>query len=317
MMGPAAAHLLAHYVLSGQSYGDPVAAGKSDGSTWSTIVASATYSFASGSNSVPVSFTSYSTRYVRANITANSGWTAPQLSELQVYGPTSAGTNLAAGRPTSEGGHTQTYASGNAVDSNQATYWEGPANNWAANWLQVDLGSAVANLNKVTVKLPTTWGARTETFSVQGSTDGTNFSTLVASATYSFAPTRQHRRRHLRLDDPALRPARVHGQLAGDRRPGLRARGLRRDRWRHAGADRHRPTSPAPRPAPTSTLTWTASTDNVGVTGYDIYANGTLLTSVGNVTDLHATGVATSATVVVHGQGARRGRQPVGREQQL
>ena len=28
-------------------------------------------------------------------------------------------------------------------------------------------------------------------------------------------------------------------------------------------------------------LTWNASTDNVGVTGYDIYANGVLRTSVG------------------------------------
>ncbi len=32
-------------------------------------------------------------------------------------------------------------------------------------------------------------------------------------------------------------------------------------------------------------LTWGASTDNTGVTGYDVYANGTLLSSVaGNVT---------------------------------
>ncbi|MEE3922179.1 fibronectin type III domain-containing protein [Micromonospora sp. BRA006-A] len=31
-------------------------------------------------------------------------------------------------------------------------------------------------------------------------------------------------------------------------------------------------------------LTWTASTDNVGVTGYDVYANGVLRTSVGGST---------------------------------
>ncbi|GAA3290154.1 hypothetical protein GCM10020295_03800 [Streptomyces cinereospinus] len=32
-------------------------------------------------------------------------------------------------------------------------------------------------------------------------------------------------------------------------------------------------------------LTWNAATDDVGVTGYDVYANGELLTSVaGNVT---------------------------------
>jgi len=31
-------------------------------------------------------------------------------------------------------------------------------------------------------------------------------------------------------------------------------------------------------------LTWTASTDNIGVTGYDVYMNGTLKTSVTNTT---------------------------------
>jgi chitodextrinase len=41
-------------------------------------------------------------------------------------------------------------------------------------------------------------------------------------------------------------------------------------------------------------LSWTASTDNVGVTGYDIFRNGTLLTSVGAVTTFADTTVAPS-----------------------
>jgi chitodextrinase len=43
-------------------------------------------------------------------------------------------------------------------------------------------------------------------------------------------------------------------------------------------------------------LTWTASTDDVGVTGYDIYRNGTLLTSVGAVTNYSDTSAAPATT---------------------
>jgi len=41
-------------------------------------------------------------------------------------------------------------------------------------------------------------------------------------------------------------------------------------------------------------LSWTAATDNVGVTGYEIYREGTLLTTVGNVTTFPDTGLAPS-----------------------
>ncbi|MDQ1725985.1 MAG: hypothetical protein QOK14_30, partial [Frankiaceae bacterium] len=268
--------------------------GSPDGTTWANIVGSATYTFTSGTNSVPINFTAYNTRFVRVNITANSGWTAPQLSELQVFGPTSSSANLAAGKPTSEGGHTQTYASGNAVDSNQATYWEGPASNWPANWLQADLGSGVANLNKVVVKVPTTWGARTQTFSVQASTDGTTFNTIVPSAAYSFAPSantvtinfNSTTQRYVRLAFTA------NTGSAGGQVSELEVYA--------AGGDTTAPTVPANLTGSTSgttvTLNWSASTDNVGVTGYDIFGNGTLVTSVGNVTTAQITGVPTTST---------------------
>jgi chitodextrinase/C1A family cysteine protease len=45
----------------------------------------------------------------------------------------------------------------------------------------------------------------------------------------------------------------------------------------------------------TLTLTWTASTDNVGVTGYDIYSNGSLLGSVTG-TSANVTGLTASTT---------------------
>ncbi|KJD34905.1 hypothetical protein PW52_12405 [Tamlana sedimentorum] len=45
----------------------------------------------------------------------------------------------------------------------------------------------------------------------------------------------------------------------------------------------------------TAEITWTASTDNIGVTGYNIFNNGTLLTSVGNITNYTLTGLNTSS----------------------
>src|SRR6185436_11073181 len=41
-------------------------------------------------------------------------------------------------------------------------------------------------------------------------------------------------------------------------------------------------------------LGWSASTDNVGVTGYRIYRGGTLLTTLGNVTTYQNTGLSAS-----------------------
>ena len=78
------------------------------------------------------------------------------------------------------------YVPGNANDGNQGSYWES-ANNAFPQWIQVDLGAGVG-VNRLVLKLPTGWGTRTQTLTVQGSTDGTNFATLVASAGYTFNP---------------------------------------------------------------------------------------------------------------------------------
>ena len=163
--------------------------GSTDGTNFSTIVASAGYTFdPSSANTVPINFGATNARYVRANITANTGWAAAQLSEFEVYGTATSSANLALGKTMSASSSTQNYTANNANDGNQATYWES-ANNAFPQWLQVDLGGSVA-VNQVVLKLPTAnWGARTETLAVQGSTDGTNFSTIVASAGYNFDGT--------------------------------------------------------------------------------------------------------------------------------
>ena len=138
------------------------------------------------SNAVTINFPATTTRYVRINITANTGWAAAQLSELEVYGATASSANLASGKTMAESGHSDVYGAGNANDSNQGTYWES-INNAFPQWLQVDLGAAVG-VNRVVLKLPTGWGARTQTLSVQGSTTGSTFTDIVASAGYDFNP---------------------------------------------------------------------------------------------------------------------------------
>jgi hypothetical protein len=268
--------------------------GSTDGSTFSTIAGSAGYLFdpnANG-NTVTITFNATTARYVRATVTANSGWSAGQVSDFEVFPaaggsavlsasptsltfgsqavnttsaaqtvtvtnagtasvtvssvtttgdflqtntcgtpvpvggsctvgvsfrPTASGTrtgsvsvasnasntptviastgtgasttntNLAAGKATSESSHTDVYPSANVTDGNPSTYWES-VNNAFPQWVQVDLGSA-QSAGRVVLALPASWGMRNETLSLLSSTDGTTFSTLKASATYTFNPT--------------------------------------------------------------------------------------------------------------------------------
>ena len=295
-------------------------------------VASATYTFTSPTNVVNITVPATDARYVRVNITANSGWPAGQVSELEVYpsggspinapvlsaspssltfgsqtlnttsaaqaitvtntgslaasvssvtasgdytqtnncssiavnaactvnvsfrpiasgtrtgtltinsnatnSPTSVAcpvlapvprsTNLAAGKPTSESSHADVYPSSNVTDGNQATYWES-ANNAFPQWVQVDLGSA-SSASRIVLQLPASWGARTETLSVLGSTDGTTFSTVAGSAGYSFAPGSNNTVTiTFARDDQALLPAEHHGEHRLGRGPALRVPGL-------------------------------------------------------------------------------------------
>ncbi|WP_410790333.1 CARDB domain-containing protein [Kribbella sp. C-35] len=79
------------------------------------------------------------------------------------------------------------YPSGNAADGNANTYWES-SNNAFPQWLQADLG-ATKDVNQVTLKLPSSWGARTQTITVQGSANGSAFTTIVSSTAYNFSGT--------------------------------------------------------------------------------------------------------------------------------
>jgi hypothetical protein len=265
-----------------------------NGTSFSDAAGSATYTFNPASaNTVDITVPGTSARYVRVNVTANSGWPAGQVGEFEVYPsgggsnpsaslsaspsaltfgsqalnttsaaqavtirntgttsatgvgvsvsgdftqtgncgstiaagssctvdvsfrPTAAGTrtgslsvsgsapvsvsltgtgaggatstNLAAGKPTAESSHTDVYPSSNVTDADQNTYWES-ANNAFPQWVQVDLGSA-QSASRIVLTLPAGWGARNQTLSVLGSTNGSSFSTVKASASYAFNPS--------------------------------------------------------------------------------------------------------------------------------
>ncbi|MFC4120743.1 CARDB domain-containing protein [Nonomuraea zeae] len=154
-----------------------------------TLVPSATYTI---SPAATITFAATTTRYVRLQITANTGWPAGQLSEFEIWGsagddPPPPGTNLALGKSITESSHTHTYVAANANDGNVQTYWEGAA---YPGQLTVQLG-ANADLSSITLKLnpDAAWARRTQTIQVLGrEQSATGFTGLVASATYTFDP---------------------------------------------------------------------------------------------------------------------------------
>ena len=114
---------------------------------------------------------------------------SPLTVALSGTGASSANTNLALNAPVTASSSTQTYVPANAVDGNTSTYWEGTNGAWPTTFT-VNLG-AVHSLSSLVVDLPpsSAWQTRTQTLSVLGSTNGSSYSTLVGSATYTFNPS--------------------------------------------------------------------------------------------------------------------------------
>ncbi|MDP9394492.1 MAG: discoidin domain-containing protein [Actinomycetota bacterium] len=117
------------------------------------------------------------------------------------------------------------YVVGNAVDASQASYWESLNGSFPQS-LTVDLGGS-ARVGRAVLKLPTGWGARTQTLSVLGSTDGTTWSTLSGSAARTFDPNSANTV-SVALPGTSVRYLRitVTANHRLERRAGLGARGL-------------------------------------------------------------------------------------------
>ncbi|MEU6000385.1 discoidin domain-containing protein [Streptomyces sp. NPDC047197] len=96
--------------------------------------------------------------------------------------------NLAKSRPATATGSADVYTPAKAVDGDAATYWES-TNNAFPQSITVDLGKSEA-VRRLVLKLPppAVWEARTQTLTVQGSTDGATYRTLAESKGYRFDP---------------------------------------------------------------------------------------------------------------------------------
>ena len=114
-----------------------------------------------------------------------STWPAPNSGPSQ---PPLPGTNLARGKAITASGSQGGFPPSNAVDGDANSYWES-TNNAFPQTLTVDLGTA-SSIDKVTLRLPPSpsWGARTQTVTISGSTDGGSYTTLVGSRGYAFDP---------------------------------------------------------------------------------------------------------------------------------
>jgi hypothetical protein len=259
--------------------------GSADGTSFSTLKTSATYAFAPGSgNTVAVSFPATRTRFVRVDITANTGWQAAQLSELEVHAAGESSVNLAAGRRLTASSSTGAYTPGNGNDGNRATYWES-ANNALPQWLQADLGSA-RRVDRVVLRLPDGWPARNQTLKIQASDNGSDFTDLTADKAYTFDAA-GGQSATITFDAATARYLRVR-VTANTGQPAAQVSEL--EVYGPETGDTQPPTAPAnlafTEPATGQIrLTWNESSDDTAVTGYDLYANGELLTSVaGDVT---------------------------------
>ncbi|WP_408894927.1 discoidin domain-containing protein [Paenibacillus taichungensis] len=120
--------------------------------------------------------------------------------------------DLAQGKQVTASGYNQTYSPTNVIDSNQATYWES-TNSEFPQWIQVDLGTNT-NIDQIVLKLPTVWEKRTQTITVQGSTNSSSFTDIVGSAEYVFNPSVGEN--SVKIDFPAVETRYVRLSITGN-----------------------------------------------------------------------------------------------------
>jgi hypothetical protein len=144
---------------------------------------------AGASCTVSVTFTPTTSGTLTGSLTiASNAPNSPATVTLTGTGAGSTTTNLALNQPVTASSYTQTYVPANAVDGNTSTYWEATNGVWPS-WITVNLQS-VQTLGSVTITLPpsSAWTTRTQTLSILGSANGSTYTTIVASATYTWNP---------------------------------------------------------------------------------------------------------------------------------
>ncbi|WP_235948119.1 carbohydrate-binding protein [Paenibacillus glycinis] len=265
--------------------------GSANGTAFADLKASASYAFnPSSANTATINFTAASARYVRVQVTANTAWSAAQVSELEVYGAAQAGPQTVPGKIEAEsysamnGIQTETTSdaggglnvgwinvgdwmdySVNVQTAGAYTVEYRVASNGASGQLQLQSGSATL----ATTAIPNTGGWQT-------------WQTVTANVTLA----------------------------AGTQTLRLYASGYDFNvNWINlvagGSSDTQSPTAPSnlsfTQPASgTIQLAWNASADNVGVAGYDVYANNQLRGSVGGSTLVYADTQPANATVAYY-----------------
>lgn len=200
--------------------------------------------------------------------------------------PTEAQTNLSLNRPTQASTTASaTYASAYAVDGKTNTQWRSNSEN--NPWIQVDLGS-VCLITRVTLNWSTYYA---KAYILQSSGDAVNWTNIRTLSGQNGATD----------DITSLSTNARYLRLYTTQRSNTRY-GVWLTEMTVLGnpPDATAPTVPvglaSSNLSSTSfTLTWSPSTDNVGVTGYDVYRNGVLLSSVTSPS-LPVTGLSASTT---------------------
>ncbi|WP_280703322.1 discoidin domain-containing protein [Kitasatospora sp. GP82] len=91
--------------------------------------------------------------------------------------------DLAAGRQMWASSSSQ----GHGPDQIGTSWWESAYKAPLPQWIQVDLGSQ-RTVRRLVLKTPDNWPAQNQTLTVEGSEDGSTFTTILASARYDFTP---------------------------------------------------------------------------------------------------------------------------------
>ncbi|GAA1400781.1 discoidin domain-containing protein [Catellatospora coxensis] len=223
--------------------------------------------------------------------------TAIRPTQPVVGGQPPVETDLARSKPTSASSTNGNFVPANAVDGNQATYWES-VNNAFPQWLQVDLGAA-ATVSRIVLRLPAGWETRTQTLSVQGSTNGSTFGTLVNSAGVVFNPAAGNT---VTLNFTAATARYVRLTISGNTGwPAAQCSGFEvYGTAQPPQNDTQAPSAPGNltvtgQTANSVSLSWQASTDNVGVTGYQVRQAGNVVAGATG-TSYTVTGLSPSTT---------------------
>lgn len=215
------------------------------------------------------------------------GWTGPGISTISVIGGSNiapfitspSSTNVALNKPATGSSQETGNVYANANDGNTSTRWAASGPSFPQHW-RVDLGS-----NHSLTSAQIEWENTTTAYKyrIETSTDGNSWTTAVDKTNNSSQGNTTDNfnvssARYVRIVCTgysgtyawaSIREVRIFGTPSGGG---------------GGGGDTQAPTAPgnvsSTNVGQTSlTLTWSASTDNVGVTGYVIYRNGSYLAS--------------------------------------